>query len=203
MDTGPGLQRIAEKGIPTRLLNLKKHSHNFATSRTLARELAAASPDWVHAHTYETALHACRAKAWGAVDKLIITYHDPMFRVSRKLFQWPYRRVPNRMLSPSASFTEALRKWHRHPTEVCRVLEHTLEPAVLQGSARDEALIAELGLEGAYPIILWVSLMRRQKGHADLLKAMPTLIDSFGMYEVSLAVRASRSPRIPYLAADS
>jgi glycosyltransferase involved in cell wall biosynthesis len=168
---GPRLESFAEQGVPTRALGMPKHSHRFDTSRALAAALAEAAPDLVHAHCYEPGLHASRAKAAGAIKRLIITHHEPRQRWTRRAFAWPYRHMPDLVTAPSPSAAENMRRWFGYPADRVVALQNPVADVFFAGGSRGEAMVAELGLEGAYPVISWVAAFRRGKGHADLVRA--------------------------------
>jgi glycosyltransferase involved in cell wall biosynthesis len=186
---GPLLDELAADGFPNRILGLAKHSHRFSTSRALAKALAEHKPDWVHAHNYEPALHASRARKWGAIPGLIVTHHDPRLRWTRRLFNWPYRNVPDAIIVPSASGARAYQRWLRFPAERMSVLANPLPDVFFADPARDEAVAGELGLSGRYPVMAWVGRLGRLKGHADLLQAMTSIV---GRYPRALLLLVGR-----------
>jgi glycosyltransferase involved in cell wall biosynthesis len=176
---GAALDQLADEGFPTRVLGLKKHSHRFSTSRALARELAVAEPDWVHAHTYEPALHASRAKVYGAIRGLIVSHHDARLRWTRRLFNWPYRSVPDAVIAPSPTTARIYERWFGYPHDRMHILPYPLPDIFFAEPARDEDLARSLGLSGRYPVLMWVARLQRNKGHADLLRALGVVVAQY------------------------
>ncbi len=170
------LDQLAREGFPTRILGLKKHSHRLSTSRALARALAEAKPDWVHAHSYEPALHASRARTWGAIPGLIVSHHDARLRWTRRLFSWPYRNVPDAIIVPSPSAAQAYESWFGYPHGRLHVVPYPIPDGFFDEPVRDQALVQDLGLPGRYPVLMWVARLQRNKGHADLLQAMKAVV---------------------------
>lgn len=194
--------RMAETGFPIRELGLSKHGHLISTSRRLAQALAEARPDWVHAHTYEAALHASRAKTMNSCGRLIINHHDARMRLFRRLIAWPYRDAPDVMIAPSPGALEANRHWFGYEASRCVVIGHPVAEEFMGPRPRDEALASSLGVSGCYPVIMWVARIKREKGHGDLVRALPAIVRQFpearlvfvgeGKYEHALRRMAAR-----------
>ncbi len=168
---GPRTDLFAGHGFPTRVLGMPKHSHRFDTSRALSAALAEAAPDVVHAQCYEPGLHASRAKSAGTLRRLVITHREAKQRLTRRLFAWPYRNLADLVTAPSPSAAEGMRRWFGYPADRVVALQNSVADAFLTAPGRREALLAELGLAQAYPIVTWVAGFKRGKGHADLLHA--------------------------------
>ena len=174
------LQELADDGFPTRVLGLLKHSHRWSSSRALASELANSAPDVVHVHSYETGLHASRAKAAGAINQLIITHHEPRLRWSRRLFGWPHRMAPDMVTAPSPGHARALQRWFGYPPDRVVDLTHpVLNDAFFNPPPVDEVLARDLGLTDAYPVIIWVARLKKHKGQTDLIHAFRTILEHY------------------------
>ena len=169
------LEELADDGFPTRVLGLRVQSHCWSSSRALASALADSAPDWVHAHSYSAGLHASRAKAAGAINQLIITHHDARLRWSRCIMAWPYRRVPDVVIAPSPSCAKRIASWYGYPQDRVTTFPLPVNTACFDPPACKEELARELGLVDAFPVIIWVARMQKEKGHADLLHAFRTV----------------------------
>jgi len=199
---GALLDELASDGFATRNLGLCKHTHLLSPSRVLASALADSAPDWVHAHTYEMAVHASRAKVAGAINGLVITHHDARLRWSRRIIAWPYRRVPEIVTAPSPSCAMRIASWYGYPLDRVMALPHYCSEAHLNPPPRNEALAEQLGLSDAYPVITWVGRLQQNKGHADLLHAFRRIIEQYPTARLVFVGDGKHGPRLQNLAKD-
>jgi glycosyltransferase involved in cell wall biosynthesis len=176
---GAIFDQLAREGFPGRILGLSKHSHSLTTSRLLAKALADEQVDWVHAHCYEPALHACRARKKGAVPGLIINHHDARLRWTRRLFNWPYRNIPDAIIAPSPSARQAYEQFFGYPRNRLHVVPYPIPDEYFEEPVRDQSLAQDLGLPGRYPVLLWVARLQKNKGHADLIQAMKVVVRQY------------------------
>ncbi len=186
------LQELADDGFPTRVLGLLKHSHRWSSSRALASELANSAADVVHVHNYETGLHASRAKAAGAINRLIISHHDPRLRWSRRFFAWPHRMTPEMVIAPAPSSAIHIQSWYGYAAGRVVALPMPVNKACFDAPARQEELARELGLMDAYPIIIWVSRLKRHKGQHDLIHAFRAIVEHYPSARLLIVGSGSR-----------
>ncbi len=172
----PMLDELAAEGFPTRVLGLHKHGWRLSVSRALASALVEADPDCVHAHNEHTIIHASRAKAYGAIDRLIITQHEPRPQWTRRIYQRPYRLTPDLVTAVSPSYGEFLQRWFGYPPERVIPVVHPVSYALFDLPPADKALAQELGVADAHPIIIWVGRLERIKGQRDLVHAFGTVL---------------------------
>jgi len=173
------LAELAAEGFTTRVLGLLKHSYRLSSSKALAAALADSAPDWVHAHSYETVLHASRAKAMGAFKHLMICQHDARLRWPRRLYAWSHRTAPEMVIAHTPTHANTLATWYGYPPERVVALPLPVSDACFEAHVRQKALADELGVAGAYPVVTWVGRLQREKGHADLLWAFRTVVARF------------------------
>lgn len=196
---GASQDRIAAAGFATRVVGGRKHSYRVDTSRRLASMLAQAQPDVVHAHCYEAALHACRARAAGAIERLIITHHDARLRLDRRVFAWPYRNVPDVITAPSPGALGAIRRWFGYPPQRSVALPNEVADAFFQPRDRNLELVHQLGLNGAYPVVMWIARVQRHKGHEDLVRAFATVMEAYPRARLVLVGDGKHRPALEAL----
>jgi glycosyltransferase involved in cell wall biosynthesis len=177
-----------------RVLGVKRHSWRWKTSKTLIDALRGGEYDGIHAHCFEPAIHASRARAAGAVPSLVVTHHDPHLTLSRRLLNRPYRHVPDAIVLSSASAGEAYRRFYGFDPKRMAVVPNPLPDAFFAPSTRDEGMIDEFGLRDASPILLSVSRVARLKGHADLMYAMRAVVDKMPSARLIVAGDGKRLP---------
>ena len=199
---GSLLEELADDGFATRTLGLSKHTRRFSPSRALTSALADSAPDWVHAHSYEMGVHASRAKVAGAVNGLVITHHDARLRWSRRIIGWPYRRVPDIVTAPSPSCAKRIASWYGYPLDRVMALPYYRSEANFSLPPNNEALAEQLGLSDAYPVIIWVGRLQRNKGHADLIRAFRSIIEYYPSARLVLVGDGKHGSRLQRLARD-
>lgn len=171
----PGAIAAAE-GIHLRSLGASKVSASLRTTRLLTEALAEVWPDWVHAHAYEPILHSSRALRRGVSAGLIATHHDARLRWSRRLWAYRYRTAPECVIFLAREAAAAGLRWYGYPPERTAILPLPVDVERFSPGPPDERLIEELGLQGARPVIMWTGRLHRLKGHADLLRALPSIL---------------------------
>jgi glycosyltransferase involved in cell wall biosynthesis len=169
--TGEGGRQYEVWGVPVYEFGLGGESHRLDTTRELASALELLSPDWVHAHCYEPMIHCCRARARNPFLRLMVTLHDSRLRWSRRLHMLPHRTRPDYVTGPSSGMLDASARWYGFSRSRMAVLPNPAAEAFLEPADPDPSLRVALGIEGAYPVLIWPARLHRQKGHADLLRA--------------------------------
>ncbi len=172
--------RIRQAGIPFRTLGRERHTYRIGTTRALARWIADAHPDVLHAHNYEPNFHASFARLMVPIKTLFIQEHDPRVRWHRFLTTLLLRGVPDRIIvrSPSQG-----RYWQRlfgiRPDRIY-VIMNPVDTERFKPQPPDPDIIAELGIEGAYPVVGYASTnFPRHKGVHLLLRAFARLRQEF------------------------
>ena len=195
-----GAERLTADGFRTHLVPLPKHSWRWTTSRAVASVLEAIAPDFVHARCYDAVIHASRAIAQGLHARLIITHPDPVERLDRRLRAWPYRHLPSRVISPSPSASQAHRRWYGYPPERCVALANPVGDEFFSPPPRNETLAAQLGLAGAYPVVIWPARLVPRKGHADLLRAWRQVLTEYPAGRLLIVGDGKLQAKLPKLA---
>ncbi|MCX7600102.1 MAG: glycosyltransferase, partial [Armatimonadetes bacterium] len=165
--------------FPIHLLNHSKHSSNKRTSRALSAALNKIRPQIVHAWGYDASIHASRAVAEGLQSRLIVEQPDARQRFWRRVRAWRLRRWPVRVISPSPSASRTHQQWYGYPPQRCMVLASPIRAGAFNPPPPDEALAEELGIIDAYPVVIWPALLKRLKGHADLLRAWREVVAEY------------------------
>jgi glycosyltransferase involved in cell wall biosynthesis len=173
---GIGNSALPEEGFACHVLGVPGHSRSLRGAHRLAAKVAELGVDCLHAQCYEPAIACSRAKLWGACSRLMISHHDSRRRWSRRLISWPYGRIPDRVISASQGAAEAHRHWYGYPADHMRVLPFPVSDQFFEPQPEGHDLRRELGLEGAYPIVIWPARLHRLKGHAELLRAWPQVL---------------------------
>ena len=151
-DDGEVGDDLRREGFTVRILGVKRHSWRWRTSRTLIDALRSGEYDGLHAHCFEPAIHAARARAAGALRRLVVTHHDPHLTMSRRLLNLPYRKVPDAIVLASASAAAAYQRFYGFDPARMGVVPNPLPDEFFVPYGRDEAMIDQLGLRGADPL---------------------------------------------------
>ncbi len=173
---GPVGDALRREGFTVRVLGVPRHGWRWRTTRALADALRDGGRyDWVHAHCYEPALHAARVLD-GHGPRLLVSVHDSRIRTLRRLMMRPYRLLPATVITPSAGVAGPVARWFGFPHARMLTIPYPVAEEWFEPVARDDDLAVELGLDGAYPVLMWVARLQRQKGHADLIRALPEVL---------------------------
>lgn len=195
-----GEGRLASEGFTVHHLDVPKHSWRRKTSWAVAELLRRISPDIVHARCFDAAMHASRAIAAGLPARLVINHPDPVERLDRRLRAWPYRRLPVRVISPSPSASRAHQRWYGYAPERCVALPNAVCDEFFQQRPRDHGLAAELGVAGAYPVVMWPARLIARKGHADLLRAWREVVAEYPEGRLLIVGDGKLQTKLPRLA---
>ena len=173
-------QRVRDAGIPYRTLGLERHTYRIGTTRRLARWIAEAEPDVVHAHNYEPNFHASFARLMTPIKTLFIQEHDPRIRWHRYITTLLLRGVPDRIIVRSPS---QARYWQRiygiDPGRIF-VIMNPVDTERFAPQPPSPEVIEELGAAGAYPVVGYASTnFPSHKGVHLLLKAFARLRQEF------------------------
>ncbi|MCX7600103.1 MAG: glycosyltransferase family 4 protein [Armatimonadetes bacterium] len=195
--SAPGL---LPRPIPIHCLGMRKQSWRKRTSRALGAALNNIRPQIVHAWGYDASIHASRAVAEAVGIRLIIAQVDSDRRIARRVRGWMLRRVPSLVTSPSLSACKALRAWYGYAQDICAVLPDPFSPEFFNPPKRDDELANELGLDDAYPVVIWPAKLNRRKGQVDLIRAWREVVREFPAGRLLIVGDGKFRDKLPRLA---
>lgn len=200
---GPLRRAIEADGIPVHILEPRRHQavavHRSARElRRIRAELMAlcANEDITVVQTHLLrSLDFVAASILGqaGVEGLFLTMHNSildlradqlpdrrwLLRPKRVAYRWGYRlaaRRGARFVAVSEDVGRAIRKGIRPLTSRVHVISNGVDIARYGVSAQRATIRDRLGIASDAPIVICVAKLYAQKGHADLLAAMPTLL---------------------------
>ena len=88
----------------------------------------------------------------------------------------PFGRRPVAVLTPSNGVSAPFERWFGCPRERMTTLPYPVSDDWFEPIDRPEDLVSELNLDNAYPVLMWTARLQHQKGHADLLRALPQIL---------------------------
>jgi glycosyltransferase involved in cell wall biosynthesis len=173
-------ERLRAGGVPFRPLRMQRQSYRLDTTRKLVAWLQEARPDVLHTHNYEPNFHASLARLLTPLKHLFIQEHDPRLRWHRVLAMLALHKVPDVVIVRSPSQGHFWQRLFRVPGERVFVLMNPVDTARFAPRAADAETVAELGVEGCYPVVGYASTnFPPHKGVELLLRAFACLRREF------------------------
>ncbi|MGH4012314.1 MAG: glycosyltransferase [Pseudonocardiaceae bacterium] len=173
---------LAGTGVPARALCRRQ---NWALALVgLIRLMWRDRPDVVITRGYNAEALGRIAAMLTRVPRCVVWVHNCGDVVPRGRV----RRVIDRVLDPATSAYYAVAHGQlpyltgelRYPLHKIEVIHNGVDPArfsVGHGTAREVGLAAELGIDPASPVIAVVAVLRPEKDHETLLRAMGSVVD--------------------------
>lgn len=169
-------EELARAGIESHVLGVSKHTLSWRSTNSVAELLRREKPTVVHSHNYEPNFHASAARRRASVPWLFITQHDARLRVHRVLANRWLRREVDQMVAVSRGLAELYRRRCGYKPEQVFVLPNAVDTDVFRPQPRSEAVLEELGLDDAEPVIGAVGGFAPHKGQDVLLRAFALLL---------------------------
>jgi glycosyltransferase involved in cell wall biosynthesis len=194
--------RLVDLGLKVGTLDLRSRWDLSGLARAKSL-IADEPPDIVHTHLKHADLvggYAARALGVPHVSTLHLIEHGlPLVGTAKR---WAAARTRERSAAKIIAVSDAVRRWYldltsTDPRRVVRIYNGVRRPAP-SSEGQKAALRRSLGVAEAATMISCVSLMRPEKGHADLLSAVALQRD-----RAALFVLAGDGPRRPYLEAQA
>jgi glycosyltransferase involved in cell wall biosynthesis len=181
-DEGALFGSLQETGVPARALN--RRGKPVQALLGLIRLMWRERPDVVITRGYNAETLGRIAAVLARVPRSVVWVHNCGDVVPRSRV----RRMIDRLLDPVTSAYYAVAHGQRpyltgelrYPSGKIEVIHNGVDPArfhVRNETVRDAGFAAELGLDPASPVIAIVAVLRPEKDHETLLRAMGMVVD--------------------------
>lgn len=131
--------------------------------------------DVVHTHLFKADVYGGLAAERAGVPAIVSTKHNEDQYLRKRLYRWVGRRTASKARRV-VCISEAVRRFFLDvaglPGELLEVIPYGIEPLPPLPRAEGHALRAELGIPLETPLVVTIGRLTRQKGQADLVRAM-------------------------------